>query len=161
MAGIDPQEEAAGGVKEKEGDYMAALGLYLMGGLPGKAAALVMRVGAVQFDRGMLDTITSSLSKVNVHLAVASRARPPPPPPSASLMRSMHIDASVVRTPGARGARSNLTTARACGTRWGCMSGRGSLWSSWGGTATPRRRTGEATRSGAPWTWRGASSPRR
>lgn len=59
------QEEAAGGVKEKEGDHMAALGLYLKGGLPGKAAALVMRVGSVQFDRGMLDTITTALSKVH------------------------------------------------------------------------------------------------
>lgn len=32
------QEEQAGAVKEREGDYMAAIGLYLKGGLPGRAA---------------------------------------------------------------------------------------------------------------------------
>ena len=32
------QEEAAGGVKEREGDYLGAIGLYLKGGLPGRAA---------------------------------------------------------------------------------------------------------------------------
>ena len=32
------QEEQAGAVKEREGDYLAAIGLYLKGGLPGRAA---------------------------------------------------------------------------------------------------------------------------
>jgi intraflagellar transport protein 172 len=34
------QEEKAGEVKERDGDYMAAINLYLMAGLPARAARL-------------------------------------------------------------------------------------------------------------------------
>eukprot|EP00959_Pyramimonas_sp_CCMP1952_P409339 8578577-Pyramimonas_sp.AAC.1 len=61
------QEEQAGVVKERDGDHMGAISLYLKGGLPGKAASVVMKVGAGSFDRGILDTIASSLTKVGMY----------------------------------------------------------------------------------------------
>merc|ERR1711871_1144903 len=35
------QEEAAAALKEKEGDYIQAINLYLKGGMPGKAALII------------------------------------------------------------------------------------------------------------------------
>eukprot|EP00854_Cymbomonas_tetramitiformis_P006568 gene6568-7868_t len=61
------QEEQAGAVKEKEGDYMGAISLYLKGGLPGRAAQVVCKQGPHQFDNGLLDSISSSLTKAAMH----------------------------------------------------------------------------------------------
>jgi hypothetical protein len=58
------QEEQAGAVKERDGDTMGAINLYLKGGLPGRAASVVMKTGPGTFERGVLDNIATSLTKV-------------------------------------------------------------------------------------------------
>eukprot|EP01006_Ploeotia_vitrea_P031095 TRINITY_DN63406_c0_g1_i1.p1 TRINITY_DN63406_c0_g1~~TRINITY_DN63406_c0_g1_i1.p1 ORF type:complete len:1553 (+),score=958.06 TRINITY_DN63406_c0_g1_i1:271-4659(+) len=54
------QEEVAGALKEREGDYMTALHLYLRGGFPAKAADLVIAQGLVQ-DANVLERVANAL----------------------------------------------------------------------------------------------------
>ena len=54
------QEELAGQVKEKEGDYQAALALYLKGGFAVKAADLVLAQG-MHSDHSLCDRIATAL----------------------------------------------------------------------------------------------------
>lgn len=61
------QEEQAGAVKEREGDYLAAIGLYLKGGLPGRAAQVVMSVHNVSWDPALMDSILASLAKAGLY----------------------------------------------------------------------------------------------
>ncbi|EFJ49307.1 intraflagellar protein IFT172 [Volvox carteri f. nagariensis] len=61
------QEEQAGAVKEREGDYLAAIGLYLKGGLPGRAAQVVMSVHNLSWDPALLDSILASLAKAGLY----------------------------------------------------------------------------------------------
>jgi intraflagellar transport protein 172 len=58
------QEEAAGGVKEREGDYLGAIKFYLKGGLPGRAAAVVVtNHGRAPFDKGVVEEISQALKR--------------------------------------------------------------------------------------------------
>jgi len=60
------QEDKAGELKEKEGDYLTAVQLYLKGGLAGKAAALVTKTD-VQFAPDILEKIASSLVRSQLY----------------------------------------------------------------------------------------------
>lgn len=57
------QEEKAGLVKEREGDYLGAISLYLKGGLPARAAQVVTAYNQ-SYDPALLDSILSALAKV-------------------------------------------------------------------------------------------------
>ena len=58
------QEEAAGGVKEQEGDYLGAIRFYLKGGLPGRAAAVVVHNHArAPFDQSIIEEIAQALKR--------------------------------------------------------------------------------------------------
>ena len=68
------QEEAAGAAKEREGDHLGAIKFYLKGGLPGRAAKVVIEretlagVGAgSRFDRGLIEEICQALKKADMH----------------------------------------------------------------------------------------------
>ena len=54
------QEELAGSVKEKEGDYAAALALYLKGGFAVKAADLILAQG-MHSDHALCDRVATAL----------------------------------------------------------------------------------------------------
>lgn len=60
------QEEKAGLVKEREGDYLGAIALYLKGGLPARAAQVVVTYGQ-SHDRALLDSILASLGKAGLY----------------------------------------------------------------------------------------------
>lgn len=57
------QDEKAGEVKEREGDYNGAVSLYLKAGLPAKAARLALNKPEVINNTEMVDRIASSLIK--------------------------------------------------------------------------------------------------
>ncbi|GAX77698.1 hypothetical protein CEUSTIGMA_g5141.t1 [Chlamydomonas eustigma] len=59
------QEEMAGQVKEREGDYLGAISLYLKGGLPARAAQVVMQ-SHIQIDSALMESILSSLAKAGL-----------------------------------------------------------------------------------------------
>jgi intraflagellar transport protein 172 len=56
------QEELAGELKEKEGEYSSALQLYLRGGFPVKAAALIRNQGYTQ-DPALLEQVADALMR--------------------------------------------------------------------------------------------------
>ncbi|MEW5300130.1 MAG: hypothetical protein WDW38_002966 [Sanguina aurantia] len=60
------QEEKAGAVKEREEDWMGAISLYLKGGLPARAAQVVMGVN-LSWDNALLDSILSALAKAGLY----------------------------------------------------------------------------------------------
>lgn len=60
------QEEMAGLVKEREGDHLGAISLYLKGGLPARAAQVVMQSN-MSIDPSLLDSILSSLAKAGLY----------------------------------------------------------------------------------------------
>ena len=60
------QEAKAAEVREKEGDYMSAINLYLKGGLPAKAASVVNNYN-VDFEQDMLEKIASALTNSEMH----------------------------------------------------------------------------------------------
>jgi intraflagellar transport protein 172 len=66
------QEEKAAQLKEKEGDYFGAIDLYLKGGLPARAAQLVMTM-ELSAQHDLLERIAAALSKAGllekVHIA--------------------------------------------------------------------------------------------
>eukprot|EP00899_Mesostigma_viride_P028336 jgi/Mesvir1/8688/Mv02626-RA.1 len=61
------QEESAARVKEKEGDYLGAISLYLKGGLPGRAAQVVNSHSDFSYSSDLLESIAASLSKAGMH----------------------------------------------------------------------------------------------
>ena len=62
------QEEAAGAVKEEEGDYLSAIRFYLKGGLPGRAAAVVVRNNARSpFDQSTIEEIAQALKRAEMY----------------------------------------------------------------------------------------------
>jgi len=63
---VTGQEEMAAKLKEKEGDIETAIQLYLQGGLPVRAAALVQSQQYTQTPE-MLETIAAALSKSGLH----------------------------------------------------------------------------------------------
>lgn len=56
------QEEIAGNLKEKEGDYSRALQLYLKGGFPSRAADLVLKQGLTR-DQKLIEAIATALDR--------------------------------------------------------------------------------------------------
>uniref|UniRef100_A0A7S0YIK8 Intraflagellar transport protein n=1 Tax=Polytomella parva TaxID=51329 RepID=A0A7S0YIK8_9CHLO len=60
------QEEKAAAVKEEEEDYLAAINLYLKGGMPGRAAQVVMRTPAHSWDMSLLESILAALAKAEL-----------------------------------------------------------------------------------------------
>ena len=63
------QEEAAGAVKEREGDHLSAIRFYLKGGLPGAAARVVteQRRRSTQFDAGLVEEICAALRRADMY----------------------------------------------------------------------------------------------
>ena len=59
------QEEQAGAVKEQEGDTIGAISLYLKGGLPAKAAEVVISVPG-NYDPSLMDSIATSLQRAGM-----------------------------------------------------------------------------------------------
>lgn len=55
------QEEKAGEVQEGQGDYLAAISLYLRAGLPAKAARLVMSRDELLTNMDAIDRISTAL----------------------------------------------------------------------------------------------------
>lgn len=55
------QEEKAGEVQEGQGDYLAAISLYLRAGLPAKAARLVMSRDELLTNMDVIDRISTAL----------------------------------------------------------------------------------------------------
>ena len=60
------QEPKAAEIKEREGDYVTAINLYLKGGLPAKAANVVMRFNITQ-PQDLLEKIATTLTSKNMH----------------------------------------------------------------------------------------------
>ncbi|KAF5830572.1 intraflagellar protein IFT172 [Dunaliella salina] len=60
------QEEKAGAVKEQQGDYLGAISLYLKGGLPARAAHVVVAYNQ-SHDPALLESILAALSKAGLH----------------------------------------------------------------------------------------------
>uniref|UniRef100_A0A7S3QV19 Intraflagellar transport protein 172 homolog n=1 Tax=Dunaliella tertiolecta TaxID=3047 RepID=A0A7S3QV19_DUNTE len=60
------QEEKAGVVKEQQGDYLGAISLYLKGGLPARAAHVVVAYNQ-SHDPALLESILAALSKAGLH----------------------------------------------------------------------------------------------
>jgi intraflagellar transport protein 172 len=59
------QEERAAALKEREGDYFEAINLYLKGGLPAKAAALLTAQGLTN-QTELMERIAESLFSANL-----------------------------------------------------------------------------------------------
>ena len=57
------QEEKAGEVKERDGDYMAAINLYLKAGLPARAARLTTSRDDLMSNADLIGRIASALLK--------------------------------------------------------------------------------------------------
>lgn len=55
------QEEKAGEVQEGQGDYLAAISLYLRAGLPAKAARLAMNRDELLTNGDVIDRISTAL----------------------------------------------------------------------------------------------------
>ena len=60
------QEPKAAEIKERQGDYVTAINLYLKGGLPAKAANIVVRYNIMQ-PQDLLEKIASALTANNMH----------------------------------------------------------------------------------------------
>eukprot|EP00049_Salpingoeca_infusionum_P011387 m.198132 g.198132 ORF g.198132 m.198132 type:complete len:1733 (+) comp14914_c0_seq4:203-5401(+) len=61
------QEEKAGDVKEREGDFHAALTYYMKSGVPGRAAALVMRHPELGQSQEIIDSVASALLDASLY----------------------------------------------------------------------------------------------
>ncbi|XP_071116630.1 intraflagellar transport protein 172 homolog isoform X1 [Haliotis cracherodii] len=61
------QEETAGEVKEREGDYMAAINLYMKAGLPAKAARLATSRDELMSNSDLISRIASALIKADLY----------------------------------------------------------------------------------------------
>ncbi|KAF8062969.1 IFT172 [Scenedesmus sp. PABB004] len=60
------QEERAGAVKERCGELLAAIALYLKAGLPARAAQVVIVHGG-SYDAALLDSIAAALARAGLH----------------------------------------------------------------------------------------------
>jgi len=60
------QESKAAEVKEREGDYISAIQLYLKGGLPAKAAAVVNNYN-MSYEQDVLEKIATALTNAGLH----------------------------------------------------------------------------------------------
>eukprot|EP01022_Parablepharisma_sp_SALTPOND_P020315 TRINITY_DN365_c0_g1_i1.p1 TRINITY_DN365_c0_g1~~TRINITY_DN365_c0_g1_i1.p1 ORF type:complete len:1766 (-),score=259.62 TRINITY_DN365_c0_g1_i1:1103-6400(-) len=60
------QEAKAAEVKEREGDYITAINLYLKGGLPAKAAAVVNNYN-MSYEQDILEKIATALTNAGLH----------------------------------------------------------------------------------------------
>lgn len=60
------QEAKAAELKEREGDYITSINLYLRGGLPAKAASIVNSTH-MEFGQDVLEKIASSLTQSGMH----------------------------------------------------------------------------------------------
>jgi intraflagellar transport protein 172 len=60
------QEESAAEVKENEGDYVAAINLYLKGGLPARAAYIV-NTYSVNYANDLLEKVSAALIQAGMH----------------------------------------------------------------------------------------------
>jgi len=60
------QEEAAAALKEREGDFVTAINLYLKGGLPGKAANVIIS-NDIQQPVQLLETVATALTRAGMH----------------------------------------------------------------------------------------------
>jgi intraflagellar transport protein 172 len=60
------QDEQAAAFKEHEGDYVEAINLYMKGGMPGKAAQVIIRNDITQ-PLQLLDTVANNLSRAGMH----------------------------------------------------------------------------------------------
>lgn len=54
-------------LQESERDYLGAIALYLKGGMPGKAAAVVMNGAAGHVDEALVGSILAALAKADLH----------------------------------------------------------------------------------------------
>ena len=61
------QEEEAGALREREGDYIGAIHLFLKGGLPARAAAVVKSRHGQPWDSQLLEKIVNSLTRAEMH----------------------------------------------------------------------------------------------
>jgi intraflagellar transport protein 172 len=61
------QLDKAADLKEREGDFMTAINLYIQGGYPAKAANLVKSYDTGKFDNGTLENIIKSLNMVGIY----------------------------------------------------------------------------------------------
>jgi intraflagellar transport protein 172 len=61
------QLDKAADMKEREGDFMTAISLYLQGGYPAKAANLVKSYDTNKFDNATLENIIKSLNIVGIY----------------------------------------------------------------------------------------------
>ena len=60
------QEEAAAALKDREGDFVTAINLYLKGGLPGKAANVIIN-NDIQQPVQLLETVATALTRAGMH----------------------------------------------------------------------------------------------
>lgn len=60
------QEEQAALLKEREGDFMQAINLYLKGGMPGRAANVILE-NNIQQPVQLLDTVATSLTRAGLY----------------------------------------------------------------------------------------------
>eukprot|EP00744_Colponema_vietnamica_P002535 GILI01003961.1.p1 GENE.GILI01003961.1~~GILI01003961.1.p1 ORF type:complete len:1242 (-),score=439.08 GILI01003961.1:257-3580(-) len=60
------QEEKAAELKERQGDYQTAVALYLKGGLPARAAALIQTTPQ-QYSQELLERVATALTNANMH----------------------------------------------------------------------------------------------
>lgn len=61
------QDEAAGALKEKQGDWHAAISLYMKAGLPARAARLAYSRPELMSNRSLMEQIASALLKYDLH----------------------------------------------------------------------------------------------
>jgi len=60
------QEERAAALKSREGDYMQAIDLYLKGGMPGKAAQVILE-NDIQNPVQLLEQVATALTRAGMH----------------------------------------------------------------------------------------------
>lgn len=60
------QEEAAAALKEREGDFIQAINLFLKGGLPGRAANVILS-NDIQQPAQLLETVAAALTRASMH----------------------------------------------------------------------------------------------
>jgi intraflagellar transport protein 172 len=60
------QEERAAALKSREGDFMQAINLYLKGGMPGKAAQVILE-NDIQNPVQLLDQVATALTRAGMH----------------------------------------------------------------------------------------------
>ena len=66
------QEEQAGEVKEKEGDYISAISLYMKAGLPARAARLAASREELMSNSELIQRIAAALIKADLHERVCT-----------------------------------------------------------------------------------------